>query len=135
MGDSCIMEKEQKIMCPIEDYEESWILLPDIWLGKHAAARDAAVEAATEAGLGPTLTSFAISLALMDDHSLPGLNGNPERWDSGEVDLRVITWVNHEVLPPFFARMMYRPPRSPESQSGSKEPTDQDKAGGTSVIE
>lgn len=87
--------------CPWPDFPEAWIELPDKWYGEHADRRDSAVEKANEIGLIGTLRDFAVSMALLDNWSLPGLNGNPEKWDFKAVDLPIITWVNTTTLVDF----------------------------------
>ena len=90
-----------RVNCPVEGYGERWIDVPDEWLGKHAAVRDAAVAAAKDKELSATSLNFAVSVALLDDFNLPGLEGRPEHWQFDDISLRVISWVNNEVLPPF----------------------------------
>lgn len=91
----------RRTQCPLPALEQCWIDLPDLpWLGRHAQRRDEAAEKAKD--LGQTLQSFAVALALLEDWSLPGLTGNPERWDYGELNLSVIAWVTQEVLSDFY---------------------------------
>jgi hypothetical protein len=90
----------RRFQCPFPGLENHWIDLPDLpWLGKHAQRRDEAAEKSKE--LGQTLQSFAVSLALLDDWDLPGMSGNPEKWDYTGIDLRVINWVSSIVISDF----------------------------------
>src|SRR3990172_7143069 len=91
----------RKIKCPFVD--GAFIVMPDRWFGRHASRRDAALEQAREKKLGETLTRFAVAMSLLDDWSLPGLSGNPEKWDLEGINLEIIAWVNNEVLPDFLA--------------------------------
>ena len=86
--------------CPIEKYKGSFVVLPDVWLGRHAQRRDQAVEAAHKYNSG-TLTQFAVAMALLEDWSLPGLPGNVELWDFTKLDLHLIVWVTETVLGDF----------------------------------
>lgn len=81
---------------------DAWIDVPDVFLGAHAQRRDQTIDAA-ERYNSSTITSFAVALALLDDWSIPGLNGNPDKWDFTQLDLRLIGWVIGEVLVPFNA--------------------------------
>lgn len=88
--------------CPFPGLSGAWIDLPDLpWLGRHAQRRDEASEKSKD--LGQTLQMFVVSLALLDDWSLPGLTGNPEKWDYAGLDLRMIYWVSQTVLSDFGA--------------------------------
>jgi len=102
-----------KIPCPLPEYgrkngSDEWqsdyfIIRPSRWLGRHSIRRDEVIEKADgKLGSGDVLI-FAISMALMDDWNLPGLNGNPEAWDFGEMDLAIIKWVNREIFNSFSA--------------------------------
>ena len=106
------MAKEPaKIVCPLADYgrpdeqgewqSEYFVTRPGKWLGKHARRRDEAVEKADGRLGGGDLLKFGISMSLADDWNLPGMNGNPEKWDFDEVDLDVILWVNREIFDNF----------------------------------
>ena len=117
------------IECPF--HEDVWVKLPDVWLGEHAEARDVAVAACQETGTGETMTNFAVALAIVDDHRLPGLNGKPDQWDFGQMELSLITWVNGVVLPPFLAKLYYPLLSSNMLRIGQDE-KDQDKAPGGS---
>jgi len=97
--------------CPIPGYDGLkdddspvyFVELPDKWLGKHTIVKDAALDSADTQGFNNTYTTFAVSLALTDNFVLPGLEGKPETWDFGELDLELITWVNHVVWGSFNA--------------------------------
>lgn len=96
-----------KVSCPVAGFDQRdeggepqyWIELPGAWLGVHAERRDEVL--ADTSGMGQTLRSFAVALALLDNWSLPGLTGPPEKWDFTQLDLRVIAWVSQTVLEPF----------------------------------
>lgn len=92
----------RRVPCPYPEYSDSWIDLPDLpWLGKHAQRRDEAAEKSND--FGKTIQTFSVALALLDDWSLPGMNGNPDAWDFTKIDLRIIAWVSSEVLNDFGA--------------------------------
>ena len=42
-------------------------------------------------------------MALFDDWNLPGMNGNPEKWDLVEMDLRLMAWVIAVTMPGYYA--------------------------------
>jgi len=88
--------------CPYPDLD-AWIELPDAWLGAHANRRDEAVKLCLEKKLPETHRKFAVSMALLEDWDIPGLNGNPEKWDFDGLDLRLIAWINETVLTDFGA--------------------------------
>jgi hypothetical protein len=87
-----------KLECPYPEYKDSFIVLPDKWLGEHAQRRDEALESAAKKEMGTTLVSFAVAMSLLDDWKLPGLNGNADKWDFTQLDLRIIAWVNRATL-------------------------------------
>lgn len=87
--------------CPLPRFPDAWIDLPDLWLGQHAQRRDDAVEQAQEKGFGTTLLNFAVAIALLDDWNLPGLGGNPEKWDFTQLDLGLINWVINTTIGDF----------------------------------
>jgi hypothetical protein len=89
-----------RIHCPWPGLEAAWIEYPDIWLGEHAARRDKAIREAEEYD-SETITSFAAAIALLDNWSLPGMDGNPEKWDFLKLDLRLLAWVPMTVFPSF----------------------------------
>jgi hypothetical protein len=89
-----------RINCPLDGLDEYWIELPDEWLGKHAQRRDEIVKE-MKGKYEITLIQFAIAIALLDDWNLPGLKGNPDKWDFQELSLPVIAWVIQAVLIPF----------------------------------
>ena len=71
-----------------------WIELPDEWLGEHAARRDEAYQQAEEKKLPQVLANFAVALALLENwEEIPGLAGNPEKWELGKVAWPVIAWI------------------------------------------
>lgn len=74
--------------------EKGWIGLPDEWLGKHAARRDEAVKAATEKKLPTLYLNFAVAMSLLEDWGdIPGLDGNPEKWDFDELLWNVMAFI------------------------------------------
>lgn len=107
--------------CPWPQYSGAYIDLPDEWLGLHARRRDEAVEKARAAGLSSTIRDFAVSMALLDDWHLPGLNGNPDRWDFDQVGLPLIAWVNSETLIDFSSCWAIPKNSLPPSPSGLTE--------------
>ena len=90
----------ERIACPLPDQKEVWIELPDGWKGDHADRRDRTLEK-LENRYGQTLSSFAVSLALLDNWNIPSLAGKPEKWDFLALDLTLIAWVNEVTLTPF----------------------------------
>ena len=110
------MNEPRKIDCPF--LEGSYILLPEKWLGKHAARRDEAIEQCHNKKMGETLTRFAVAMVLLDDWNLPGLTGNPEQWDFERIDLTLIAWVTNAVLPDFFECLAFPATYSKPSGSG-----------------
>lgn len=93
--------KLMRIDCPFAD--DSYIELPDTWKGIHALRHDEAIEKAQKANMPETWRSFSVSMALLDNWQLPGLNGNPDKWDLAELDLRVMAWVKNVTLPAYYA--------------------------------
>ena len=102
-----------KVLCPLGEYgrfndagewqSDYFVTRPARWLGRHSIRRDEVVEKAS-GNLGSSdVLKFAMSMALLDDWHLPGLHGNPEKWDFSEMDLEVILWVNREIFDKFQA--------------------------------
>ena len=100
-----LMDDNGRIQCHIPGLDGKdeggapiyWIKTPSEWLGEHAQRRDEANESARKNKLGETLRGFAVALALLDDWHLPGLGGNPEKWDFTKVSLPIIAWVSTEI--------------------------------------
>lgn len=92
-----------RINCPLPDLAESYIDLPDVWKGLHAQRHDEAAETARKSKMPLTWREFSVAMALLDDWQLPGLNGNPERWDLAGLDLRVMAWVKNVTLTAYYA--------------------------------
>lgn len=114
--------------CPREGYEEFYIELPDEWLGEHVYRHDEAIEKADKE-LPPTLQSFGVSLALLEDWRLPGLEGNPQTWDFNKMPLSVIAWVNGVTLRSYNECFIV-PKVSPSlSKNGQKKATEMAAAG------
>lgn len=84
------------------DGEAAWVEIPDRWLGLHAERREQAAEKAKDGGLVGLLAQFAQAMALLDDWSVPGLTGNPEKWDFHALDLRILPWVVEVALTDFY---------------------------------
>jgi hypothetical protein len=101
MGVSSLMAK---IVSPFD--EQDFIILPDAWLGEHAQRHDEAVEKATAAKMPRTWRDFAVSLALLDDWKLPGLSGNPEKWDFATISLPIMAWVKQVTLEAYYANFV-----------------------------
>jgi len=91
----------RRIDCNIDGINNTYIVLPDIWLGKHVQRRDDAINKATDQNLGETLTDFAVAMALLDDWQIPALPGNVDNWDFQKLDLRLIAWIRQTVLVDF----------------------------------
>ena len=106
----------RRIDCPYPDIE-AFIELPDIWLGIHADRRDETIDKIGDQ-YGRTLQTFGISLALLDDWLLPGLNGNPEKWDFKELDLKMIAWVSSYVMGDFLKCWAVPKESPPQLQAG-----------------
>lgn len=86
----------RKIPVPKDIIEngEGWIGLPDEWLGKHAVIRDDAIEKALKEKLPPVFVNFAVAMSLLEDWGgLPGLDGNPDKWELGEVSWNLIAFI------------------------------------------
>jgi len=62
----------KRVECPLTEFPDAWIDLPDTWLGRHAQRRDEVIEKSPK-DMGITLMSFAVSLALLENWNLPGL--------------------------------------------------------------
>lgn len=113
----------RRVGCPYPKWSAAWIELPDEWLGLHIDARDRAVVAAGERGVEAyTLQRFAAALALLEDWGeLPGLDGQPDRWDFFKVPAPIIGWVIGEVLDDFQEAFEVPKDLSSPSQSGPSE--------------
>ena len=105
-----------RIPCPVAGFNATdeagepdyWIDMPawDEWDSTHIDRRDEAAKLLDEDGKhGSTVRSFIVGLALLDDWSLPGLNGNPDKWDFYAKPARagIVNWINRDVLIPFAA--------------------------------
>lgn len=109
----------RRIYCPLPEYRAAWIELPPEWLGEHAKRRDDVVERVQH--LSVTERQFAISIALMENWNIPGLGGNPEAWDFSKLNLKMIAWINQEVLNDFAACFIVPKGLSSPLQIGSAE--------------
>lgn len=92
-----------RIDSPFADYPNAFIELPDRWLGRHATRYAEAIEASKRERLTGRVLDFSVSLALLDNWSLPGLTGPPDKWDFQQLPLEVIEWVAQSVLVAFNA--------------------------------
>lgn len=73
---------------------KGWIGLPDVWLGKHAAKRDVAYEAAKTKNLPSIFLQFAVAMAMLEDWGdIQGLDGNPEAWNFEELEWTVMAFI------------------------------------------
>jgi hypothetical protein len=97
-----------------------WIELPNRFTGLHQQRRDEAIEAASKYN-SVQLTLFSMSLASLDDWSLPGLVGKVEDWDFTKLDLQIIYWVNQEVQSAFEVMQIIPKNYSPPSPNGATE--------------
>lgn len=88
---------------PYPDIPEAWIEVPTKWVGRHAARYEEANAKAKARNWPQNYQNFACALALLDDWYIPGLNGNPEKWDFADFDLRIMAWVVRVVLDAYFA--------------------------------
>lgn len=76
-----------------------WIGLPDEWLGEHARRRDEARERLNEQAeltkkkLPATWQNFIVAMAVLEDWDIPGLTGNPEKWDLAAMPWAVLDWL------------------------------------------
>jgi len=91
------------IPCRFEGYDETnkdgkpkyFLTLPPEWLGKHTTIEEQAIEAGVKAGLSSKQLTFAVSIALLDDYCLPGMES--KKWDFDLLPSRLIAWVNTAV--------------------------------------
>ena len=112
----------RRYACPISHYHGQgvFIELPDRWLGSHLMAYQDAGEKlkAIEKPLPSILSNLARHAVLLHDWSLPGLNGNPDKWDLSKVDLEIVMWVN-TLVSDDFAKVFSVPKNwPPPSQNG-----------------
>jgi hypothetical protein len=85
-----------RIPCPLEDNEDYYIEIPNVWLGSHYLTWLEAMEASKDAK--GVLKRFAVSITICDNYNLPGLTGKHEEWDLTKCPLRLMNWVVSEVL-------------------------------------
>ncbi len=112
----------RRIDCPLEGFEAVYLVLPDVWLGLHAARRDQAIEQARPYK-SLSLTEFGIALALLEDWGgITGLGGPPDKWDFGQVPLRLLSWISGTVLDDF-GRDLHVPKGSWSPRSNGPKPT------------
>lgn len=108
-----------RFVSPFADYPDAFIELPDRWLGRHATRYAEAIEAGKREKLIGRVLDFSVSLALLDDWSLPGLTGPPEKWDFQQLPLEIIEWVSQTALVAFNAVRIVPKNSSPLSPTGS----------------
>ena len=106
-----------RIDCPWPEFEDSYIVLPDQWLGAHSARYDEALEKARELP-SEVLRKFAIALVLLDDWRLPGIEGNPDNWDFEQMRLELLAWVGTTVWVSYWQCFTVPKVSSPASQTG-----------------
>ena len=94
-----------RIDSPFEQWPDAWIELPDEWLGLHAQ-RYAEAREKSDGKLSGAPADFAAFLGLLDNWSLPGLTGPPDKWDYLALPLPLIAWVNSTVRPAFMGNFL-----------------------------
>ncbi len=109
----------RRLDCPLPSFEDTYIELPDRWFGEHAQRRDEVLQKMGDK-YGETLRAFGVALALLDDWNLPGLSGNPDKWNFNELDLSLIAWVSGSVLGDFGKCWTIPKESPPPSKNGSK---------------
>lgn len=83
-------KEPRKFACPWGGY----VLLPGTWLGEHAARREEAFRKAEKASLPNIFARFSAALAVLEDWSgIPGMEGNPEKWDLAKLDWGIMAWL------------------------------------------
>lgn len=107
-----------------DDFPESYIDLPDQWLGIHAEKRDQAMERGREEGFTGTLLSFFAALELLEDFRLPGFEGPPQNWDIRQTPLPIIARVNAAVWDSFSACFKIPKNGSGPSPTSEKDPAE-----------
>lgn len=96
------MSKDELKRIPYPGGDESgdhFVAIPAVWRGKHLEKKDAAIAAAVSAGYTGDLLDFIVSLALLEDWSMPGLTGNRDQWDIREMTAEAIYFVISAVMP------------------------------------
>jgi len=92
----------KRLACPIQNYADAFVVMPDEWLGRHLVRRTAAVTAAAAWGDGQ-LTNAAIALAVVDEFG--GVTGapsaDPKDWDLTATPLPVLRWLDDVVYAAF----------------------------------
>lgn len=114
----------RKVGCPLPEFSEAWIELPDEWLGIHAQRRDEAVSKTegTPIGQSVTLVQFAVAMSLLENWGgIPALNGNPEQWDFTLLPLPLIGWINKTVLDDYLTCFEFPKASPPDLPTGSTE--------------
>lgn len=94
------------VPCPIAGYNDVdddgpkfWIERPDEWYGVHSAIYEEALRVwRDERGVETNaFLKFAVSVSLLDDYRLPGLEGPQKAWDLNLLPMSVMAWVVHEI--------------------------------------
>lgn len=99
------------IPCPVPGYNQLddgdnpvyWIEAYDEWLAGDQTVVDEAVEKWSKVGVpNDKILTFVVSLALLVDWRLPGLEShNTEKWELEKLPLAVMSWVNQSVYGDF----------------------------------
>ena len=95
----------KRVQCPVEGYEDNYVVLPAEWTGKHLIKRDEIVEGMKGSGFEDSedMRKLAISLGLAEEINIPSLGDEPEDWDIGDVPLPVLSWLISAVFGDFLA--------------------------------
>lgn len=87
----------KRVPCPLPDYPDGWIELPDVWLGEHANRRDETIAAAPE-GTHQTALNWMVATALMKNWGgIEPMSGNPDEWEYDKISLDLIAWITMTV--------------------------------------
>ena len=103
--------KNRRIDCPLTDFTDAYVELPEYWLGKHCVRRDEAIIASKEYG-NVEITNFSISLFLLEDfENIPGIEGkDTKKWKLDETPLLIISWLSEVVMDDF--SLAYKVPKN-----------------------
>lgn len=74
------------------------ITIPAVWLGRHQKRYDEAYQAATDKGLSPLYTDFAVSMALLQDWDIEHMPANVDDWQIDEVPIQIMKQVSRAVI-------------------------------------
>lgn len=97
-------EKENRIKCPLDDFPDAFVVIPERWLGEHCERRDDGIKAAQDCKV-VELANLSISLFLADSFGgIPGIeNDDPTEWELGKVPLEIMIWLTRVVNDSFSA--------------------------------